>query len=110
MTMDTLNPLRLDRYKDGPDALPKGTPHTHKPGAAIALIPEGLVEDYRAAELYRMRNMPHLWDDWMRDLVEDARAKAVDSIGTVYDWDCHKCQRAVITHTLNERCPNCGAR
>lgn len=60
----------------------------------------------RDRELFRMRTRPELYDDWMREVVEDARVKVAEDAG-MYDWDCHRCHASVLTYSLEDKCPRC---
>lgn len=112
MSLDTLNRVNYDKFTDGPDALPVGTAREFLPAARIAF---GLDIDM---ELYLMRTRPELYHDWMRDAVEDRRAKAVRAVNKhlaelgrseeIYDWDCSGCKSAVVTGSLDDACPRCG--
>lgn len=59
-------------------------------------------------ELWRVRNLPHLYDDWYIDLVNEQREQYVDTLGDVTDWDCKWCKHSVITQNTRDLCPNCG--
>lgn len=99
----------LDRLQDGPGALPQGSAHTQKSyTGANRNISLGVPADH---ELFRIRTRPELYPDWLVTQVNEHRAALVTSvnkIAPVYDWDCHACQSAVLTHALDMRCPKCG--
>lgn len=105
------HPVDVGRFGHGPDAFPIGNPERrHLPGLkGVRMLPEEETADLRASEMFRVRERAHLFDDWMRDLVEDARAKAVETVD-MYEWDCHSCNRAVMSHRLEDACPRCGSR
>lgn len=106
-----LPPRRLERLLDvnPQEALPRGVHTPHRPGVTgvRGAGPEGTAF-LRDRELYRMRNRPELYDPWMRDVVEDARAQLAEDTGQ-YDWDCRVCKAAVMTYMLTDKCPRCGA-
>lgn len=91
------------------EALPRGVHVPNRPGVTVRVAgPEGTAF-IRDREMFRMRNRPELYDPWMRDLVEDARAQLAEATGQ-YDWDCRVCKASVMTYTLTEACPRCGFR
>ena len=105
MSLDTLNPINLDRFADGPDALPTGTRRTRKRyRGKHRNIGFGFTE---AQEVFRVRTQPHLYDEWHVEFVDRTRnLQATEA--DMYDWDCHKCQNAVMTPDLPATCPICG--
>lgn len=93
-----------DRHRDGPDALVVGTrtpTHTYTGGTVI-----GTVDLSRERELFAMRTGTSTAPEWMQAVWIAARER-VATHADKYDWDCHKCQTAVMTDTLEEPCPNC---
>lgn len=100
---------QLERLSDvNPfEALPRGTRRPVRRAARVQIAGEH-TDLFRDKELFRMRTRPELYEDWMRDLIEDARADLAISTGQ-YDWDCHSCHTAVMTYSLTDRCPRCGA-
>ena len=79
-----------------------------RPPARVAIADPEQTAFFRDREVFRMRTRSELYDDWMRDLIEDARAKVAEDAG-MYDWDCHVCKSAVMTYSLDDKCPRCGA-
>jgi hypothetical protein len=59
-------------------------------------------------EMWRVRNLPHLYDDWYVDHMNDLREASVPD--DMCDWDCGWCKRSVITRHLDDMCPSCGKR
>lgn len=106
MSFDTLNPINLDRYADGPDALPFGTLGPPKPAykGKHKQIGFGFTEGQM---VYRVRTQPHLYDDWHVEFVDRTR-NLQSHERDLYDWDCHKCKHAVFTPEITDRCPVCG--
>lgn len=103
----TGNRTNVDRYTDGPDAVPVGTPHMRKPGAQVSFAPDDVAADLRAMDVYKARNT-QVFDDWQRDMIEDMRDAEMAHVDGI-DWDCHGCKRAVVTPVGATRCPVCGA-
>lgn len=60
--------------------------------------------------VYKVRNHPELFPEYVRDSINDTRAAAVQALRTVVDWDCHRCQRAVITPSYADPCPHCRSQ
>jgi len=105
MSLDTLNPVNLDRFADGPDALPVGKPTANvRYTGTYRNIGFGFTE---AQEVFRVRTQPHLYDDWHVEFVDRTRNLQAHESG-LYDWDCHKCGCAVMTPELSDACPICG--
>lgn len=94
------------RWKDGPDTFLVGKPKAHAaPLKGITLT--STPDDFRMREMFLIHTRPELYDEWHRDLMDDwfnAEAERLDA----YGWDCHTCRRAVFTHELHDRCPNCA--
>ena len=93
-----------DKHRDGPDALPMGTPHTQVPytgGTRIAL------DDTLASDrvVYMLRNNADTFQPWLVETTEDERAARVPD--GMWDWDCTYCHTAVITEVGEHQCPNC---
>lgn len=94
-----------DRMRDGTDALPEGTAHTHVPytGKHQRI---GLADLAPDREMFLMRVRPDLFPGWMVTVKCKARTRKAEALD-LYDWDCHKCQTAVMTPDLSDKCPNC---
>lgn len=98
--------LFYDKHRDGPDALPTGTPLTlqNYAGAFTCLTAgdtDPLAMD-RAVFFVRAH----------ADELDPALVESIDTMRETraagrYDWDCHKCMTAVYTESLDDACPNC---
>ena len=110
---DTLRPPApiSERDQDGPDMWHFNTidPPFRRDYSNVGLTEH----DY---ELYRVRNNPHLYDEWHVELVDTQRADYIDRLEKrlgieLIDWDCHTCRCAVIsrrdTYTVDTKCPKC---
>jgi hypothetical protein len=103
---DLLSSARLyDRWRDGTDALLLGTPIEHRnyTGAVRNLT---AVDDPLAMDRAVFHVRTHA-DDYDTTLVESIDTMREARANGRYDWDCHKCQTAVYTETLDDACPNC---
>lgn len=120
---------RLPFYEDGPDAFVVGEPRDHKRATPIDLMPENteLLDLYahqtphhildtgidvcagsRAQLMYLVRNEPQRFDTRLVGAIHARREQAIDTMD-MYDWDCDVCRSSVVTRTLADRCPMCGA-
>jgi hypothetical protein len=93
------------RHLDGPDAIPMGAGETVNnrplpPGSTHI----GLLDT--DGEVYRMRTQPHLYDEWHLEFSAEMRDASVPD--DMFDWDCHRCKRAVLTADITDACPICG--
>jgi hypothetical protein len=96
---------RYDRMRDGEHALPMGTAHTQVPYTGkIRHI--GLADLAPDRAMFWMRTQPDMFPAHEVAIKTAARARRADTLD-LYDWDCHKCQTAVMTPDLSDVCPNC---
>lgn len=105
-----LTPMQEERLLDvnPQEALPRGVHKPRRRGVAVAVADEEGTAFLRDRYTFRLRTRPELFEDWLRDLVDDGRAALAEAAG-LYDWDCHTCRTAVMTPSLTDRCPRCGA-
>jgi len=80
-----------------PDLTSERTPRRPTTGVTIT---------HADVEMWRVRNLPHLYDEWYVDHMNDLRDAAVPD--DMCDWDCNFCKRSVITRDITDTCPNCG--
>jgi hypothetical protein len=108
-TFDTRPPAVVtERHRTGPDALTFTSAPIAKPDWRPGYSGTTLGHTHDR-ELYKVRNSPHLYEQWHVDLVEDQRAAYLDTLpDDVEDWDCHHCKAAVITAENARCCPTCG--
>lgn len=97
--------LFYDKHRDGPDALPTGTPHTQVPYT-------GKVTDIRlddsfalARAVYVIRANPGTFEPSLVDYILDTREGRIPP--GLWDWDCRYCQVAVMTEIGDTACPHC---
>lgn len=57
--------------------------------------------------VFRVRTFPERYTEEAYQSVQAARASLVAAIGNMYDWDCYRCRRAVLTYSLDDPCPHC---
>ena len=90
----------------GNEALPEGTPHAFIPYTGqhrnIAATPE-MAPD---REMFYLRTRPQDFPAYVVAVKTNARTRKAEVLD-LYDWDCHKCQTAVMTPDLSDVCPNC---
>lgn len=101
--------MRLERLLDvnPQEALPRRDVSTIPAPRPAARVPSCEDPDLlRDMEIFRMRTQPELYDGWMRDLIDDARADLAHGTGQ-FDWDCHTCKAAVMTYAITDNCPRC---
>lgn len=78
------------------------TVHTHRRRRRRVLT-----QEHRDRLVYSVRQHPERFPKHIVEIVHNERERAILTIGTVYDWDCERCKRAVITNSLDEPCPHC---
>lgn len=98
--------VSVERYLDGPDALPLATTPTVNDKRLPAGTPSIGFGITGAHELYRTRTMSHLYDEWMVEFVIDQARDTARSQGLVLA-DCHRCRLTQAVDFDADACPTC---
>jgi hypothetical protein len=101
-------PRSLDRHRSTPEALKVVTSfpdndRRHRIGS-VTSIGFGMS---RASELYRMRTMPHLYDERDVESALDLERDIVRRSGHLLA-DCHRCRATLHVTDDTDACPTCG--